>query len=88
MPATCLIAGALIIKTCAMRCQLQENQNQVEPEGKSKVKSAKGKARVTPQPRTWKSFGRRWRRSTSWKLRPIRRQIQIPLISFLYCLSF
>jgi hypothetical protein len=66
MPATCLIAGALIIKACAMRCQLQENQNQVEPEGKSKVKSAKDKARVTPQPKDMEKF---WKEmETKYKL--------------------
>jgi glycosylphosphatidylinositol transamidase len=56
MPAICLIAGALFIKACANWCQLQENQNQVESVGKPKVKSAKDKARVTPQPKDMEKF--------------------------------
>ncbi|CAH1364704.1 unnamed protein product [Tenebrio molitor] len=56
MPAICLIAGALFIKACANWCQLQENQNQVESVSKPKVKSAKDKARVTPQPKDMEKF--------------------------------
>jgi glycosylphosphatidylinositol transamidase len=56
MPAICLIAGALFIKACANWCQLQENQNQVDSVGKPKVKSAKDKARVTPQPKDMEKF--------------------------------